>query len=95
MDWGWDAGGRRASAPGTRFARYRPSLNAESFFQRMHCQLLANNRDMIVSGNESEEEIVARSIAGQHFSVILLGIFAALALLCWRVSESTVYCRIW
>ena len=63
------------------FARYRPSLNAESFFQRMRNQLLTSNRDMIVSGNESEEEIVARSIASQRFSVILLGIFAALALL--------------
>ena len=63
------------------FARYRPSLNAESFFQTMRNQLLANNRDMIVSGNESEEAIVAQSIASQRFSVILLGIFAALALL--------------
>ena len=63
------------------FARYQPSLNAESFFQTMRNQLLANNRDMIVSGNESEEEIVARSIASQRFSVILLGIFAAMALL--------------
>jgi len=63
------------------FARYRPSLNAESFFQTMRNQLLASNRDMIVSGNESEEDIVARSIASQRFSVILLGIFAALALL--------------
>jgi predicted permease len=63
------------------FARYRPSLHAEAFFQTMRNQLLANNGDMIVSGNESEEEIVARSIARQRFSVILLGIFAALALL--------------
>jgi predicted permease len=63
------------------FARYRPSSNAESFFQAARSQLLASNRDMIVSGNESEEEIVAQSIASQRFSVILLGIFAALALL--------------
>ena len=63
------------------FARYRPSLNADSFFQTMRNILLASNRDLIVSGNESEEEIVAQSIASQRFSVILLGIFAALALL--------------
>ena len=63
------------------FARYRPSLNAGSFFQTMRNQLLANNREMIVSDNESEEEIVARSIASQRFSVMLLAIFAALALL--------------
>jgi predicted permease len=63
------------------FARYGPSLNAESFFQTVRNQLLANNRDMIVSDNESEEEIVAQSISSQRFSVILLGIFAALALL--------------
>jgi ABC-type antimicrobial peptide transport system permease subunit len=36
---------------------------------------------MIVSGNESEEEIVAHSIANQRFSMALLGVFAALALL--------------
>ncbi|HKE22986.1 MAG TPA: ABC transporter permease [Bryobacteraceae bacterium] len=63
------------------FARYRPSLNAESFFQTMRNQLLASNRELIVSGNQSEEEIVSQSIASQRFSVILLGIFAALALL--------------
>ena len=63
------------------FARYRPSLKAESFFQTLRNQLLGSNRDLIVSGNESEEDIVARSIASQRFSVILLGIFAALALL--------------
>ena len=65
----------------TVFARHQPSSNAESFFQTMRQQLLASDRDMIVSGNESEEEIVARSIASQRFSVILLGVFAALALL--------------
>ena len=63
------------------FARYRPSLKAESFFQTLRNQLLGSNRDLIVSGNESEEDIVARSIASQRFSVILLGIFAAMALL--------------
>lgn len=35
---------------------------------------------MIVSDNESEEEVVAQSIASQRFAVILLGVFAALAL---------------
>jgi predicted permease len=63
------------------YARYQASLNAESYFQMMRSQLLASNGELIVSGNESEEEIVARSIASQRFSVILLGIFAALALL--------------
>jgi predicted permease len=63
------------------FARYPPSLNAKSFFQTMRSQLLASTKDMIVSDNQSEDEIVAQSIASQRFSVILLGIFAALALL--------------
>ena len=36
---------------------------------------------MIVYGSESEEEVVARSIASQRFSLILLGAFAGLALL--------------
>ena len=36
---------------------------------------------MIVYDNESEEEVVARSIASQRFSLILLGAFAGLALL--------------
>jgi len=62
------------------FARYPPSLNAKSFFQTMRSQLLASNPDMIVSDNKSEEEVVAQSIASQRFSVILLGVFAALAL---------------
>ena len=62
------------------FARYPPSLNAKSFFQTIRGQLLASNREMIVSDNESEEEVVAQSIASQRFAVILLGVFAALAL---------------
>ena len=36
---------------------------------------------MIVYGSESEEEVVARSIASPRFSLILLGAFAGLALL--------------
>jgi ABC-type antimicrobial peptide transport system permease subunit len=36
---------------------------------------------MIVSSNESEEEVVARSIASQRFSLVILGAFAGLALL--------------
>jgi len=63
------------------FARFPPSLNAKSFFQTMRSQVLASNKDMIVSDNQSEDEIVAQSIASQRFSVILLGIFAVLALL--------------
>jgi predicted permease len=76
-----DAGLKNVALGISVFARYRPSLKAESFFQTMRNQLLASNRDMIVSGNESEEGVVAGSIASQRFSVILLGIFAALALL--------------
>lgn len=63
------------------FVRFHSSLNPEAFFQTIRQRLLAANAEMIVSGNESEEEVVARSIASQRFSVILLGIFAALALL--------------
>jgi predicted permease len=76
-----DAGLKNVASGMSVFVRYQPSLNAESFFQTMRNQLLANNGDMIASGNESEEEVVARSIASQRFSVALLGIFAALALL--------------
>jgi ABC-type antimicrobial peptide transport system permease subunit len=36
---------------------------------------------MIVSGNESEEEVVAQSIASQRFFLIMLSVFAGLALL--------------
>jgi predicted permease len=65
----------------TAFVRFRPSLNPEAFFQTIRAALLAHNGQMIVSGNESEEEVVARSIASQRFSVALLGAFAGLALL--------------
>ena len=53
----------------------------ELFFESIRQKLLASNRDMIVYDNESEEEVVARSIASQRFSLILLGAFAGLALL--------------
>ena len=63
------------------YVRLRSHLKPEAFFQAIRKELLAGNSEMIVSGNESEEEVVARSIASQRFSVILLGVFAALALL--------------
>ena len=63
------------------FVRSRSPLGPEAFFQSIRRKLLAGNRDMIVSDNEIEEEVVALSIANQRFSLILLGAFAGLALL--------------
>jgi predicted permease len=63
------------------FVRSRTPLAPEAFFESIRQKLLASSRDMIVYGNESEEEVVARSIASQRFSLILLGAFAGLALL--------------
>jgi predicted permease len=63
------------------FVRSRSPLGPEGFFQSIRRKLLAANRDMIVDDNQTEEEVVASSIASQRFSVILLGAFAGLALL--------------
>lgn len=63
------------------FVRSKTPLTPEAFFQSIRQKLLANNRDMIVYGRESEEEVVALSIASQRFSLMLLGAFAGLALL--------------
>ena len=62
------------------YVRFRSSLNSEAFFQTIRKKHLASNGEMIVSGNESEEEVVARSISSHRFSALLLGVFAALAL---------------
>jgi putative ABC transport system permease protein len=63
------------------FVRFGSALNPEATFHTIRKKLLATNSDLIVGENESEEEVVARSIAGQRFSLILLGVFAGLALL--------------
>ena len=63
------------------FVRSKTPLAPEAFFESIRQKLLASNRDMIVYDNESEEEVVARTIASQRFSLILLGAFAGLALL--------------
>jgi predicted permease len=63
------------------FVRSKTPLAPEAFFESIRQKLLASNRDMIVYDNESEEEVVAQSIASQRFSLILLGAFAGLALL--------------
>ncbi len=63
------------------FLRYRSPLSPELFFQTVRKKLVADNDQMIVSDNESEEEVVARSIASQRFSLVVLGAFAGLALL--------------
>ena len=63
------------------FVRSQTTLAPGAFFESIRQKLLASNRDMIVYDNESEEEVVAHSIANQRFSLILLGAFAGLALL--------------
>jgi predicted permease len=63
------------------FVRFRPPLTPEAAFQNIRSKLVAGNDQLIVSGNESEEEVVARSIASQRFSLVLLGAFAGLAVL--------------
>ncbi len=63
------------------FLRYRSPLSPELFFQTVRQKLAADNDQMIVSDNESEEEIVARSIASRRFSLVVLAAFAGLALL--------------
>jgi len=63
------------------FVRFGSSLNGEAVFQAIRKQLTARDADIIVSGNDDEENVVARSIASQRFSLMLLGTFAAVALL--------------
>jgi predicted permease len=63
------------------FVRSQTPLAPGAFFESVRQKLLASNRDMIVYNDESEEEVVASSIASQRFSLILLGAFAGLALL--------------
>jgi putative ABC transport system permease protein len=63
------------------FVRFGSALNPEAIFQTIQKKLVTTHGDLIVGENESEEEVVARSIAGQRFSLILLGVFAGLALL--------------
>jgi predicted permease len=63
------------------FVRFGSTLGAEAVFQAIHQQLTARDADTVVSGNASEEEVVAQTIANQRFSLILLGAFAGIALL--------------
>jgi len=63
------------------FVRSKTPLAPAAFFESIRQKLLASNRDMIVYDNQSEEQVMADSIASQRFSVILLGAFAGLALL--------------
>ena len=63
------------------FVRFGYSLQPEAVFQTIQKKLLDTHSDVVVSGNESEEEVVARSIASRRFSLLLLGAFAGLALL--------------
>ena len=63
------------------FVRYKSPLSAEAAFQNIRKILIAENDQTLVSGNEAEEAIVARSIASQRFALVLLGVFAGVALL--------------
>jgi predicted permease len=63
------------------FVRYKSPLSAEAVFQSIRKKLVAENDQMLVGGNEAEEAVLARSIANQRFALVLLGVFAGLALL--------------
>jgi ABC-type antimicrobial peptide transport system permease subunit len=63
------------------YVRFKAPLNPETIFQTISQTLSSANDQMIVSVNESEEEVVAQSIASQRFSLALLSAFAGLALL--------------
>jgi predicted permease len=76
-----DVGIQDAVQGASVYLRYRSPLPPELFFQTVRKKLTADNDQMIVSDNESEEEVVARSIGSQRFSLVLLGAFAGLALL--------------
>jgi predicted permease len=65
----------------TAYVRFQSSIDTEAFSRTIRTTLLAHNGQMVVSENQSEEEVVARSIRNQRFSFILLGVFASLALL--------------
>jgi predicted permease len=78
---GGDVTIKNAAQGGNVFVRLLPPLTPESAFQSIRAKLVADNDQLIVSGNESEETVVARSIASQRFALALLGVFAGLALL--------------
>jgi predicted permease len=61
--------------------RSRSFLPSAPLFEAIRRRLAGYNSEMIVSGNESEEEVVAQSIGSQRFSLIMLSVFAGLALL--------------
>ena len=63
------------------FVRFRSPLKPDAAFEAIRKKLLTVSDQMIVSNNESEQEVVARSIARQRFALFLLGTFAGLALL--------------
>ena len=65
----------------TAYVRFRSSIGTGAFSRTIRTTLLAHNGQMVVSENQSEEEVVARSIRNQRFSFVLLGVFASLALL--------------
>jgi len=72
---------RNAAQGVTAFVRFQSSLSPEAFYQTIRTALLAHNGQTIVAGNQSEEEIVARSIRSQRFAFVLLCVFAGLGLL--------------
>jgi hypothetical protein len=61
------------------YLRTRPGVDAQTAFQRLAKALQADG--VVVALRESQEELVTESIASQRFALVLLSIFAGLALL--------------
>ena len=63
------------------FVRFGSNLSYEAVFQAIRKQIISMNSDVIVAGDDSEEQVVAQNISSQRFSLILFGTFAGVALL--------------
>jgi predicted permease len=63
------------------YVRVKPGLQPAAVFQGIRKALQAQNGEIIAANMETQDEMVAHSIASQRFAVVLLSIFAGLALL--------------
>jgi len=59
----------------------RTTVDPQSLVSAVRRRVLERDRDQPVFGIETMEQIVSESVAGRRFSMLLLGVFAALALM--------------
>ena len=73
----------------------RTGAEPSDLIEAVRSEVRALDKDLPLAEVKTLETVAATAVAGQRFTLWLVGFFAADRARCWRPSESTACFRIW